>query len=180
MAAQVEIRPLDSSALCLWYDLDDLYQRAYLTYFSTWVGIFSHLQTQCLLPLEEIQCVSVELNFKWPLSLQMCVCDPDFSISLSYASLSRIAFHSGIQGKNLLISHPVLSQFCGTVAFLCCALIWSRLKIRISAGKFLEFLFFHFSFYGAVTTIDHNDRNVGKPLIYVIFANSNLPFTNSR
>lgn len=127
MAAQVEIRPLDSSALCLWYDLDDLYQRIYLTYFSTWVGSFSHLQTQCLLPLEEIQCVSAELNFKWPLSLQMCVCDPDFSISISYASFSKIASHAGIQGKNLLISHPVLSQFCATyLSVLCFDLIQAK------------------------------------------------------
>lgn len=105
-----------------WFISKDLFDL-----FFNLVGIFSHLQTQCLLPLEEIQCVSAELNFKWPLSLQMCVCDPDFSISISYASFLKIASHTGIQGKNVLISHPVLSQFCATyLSVLCFDLIQAK------------------------------------------------------
>lgn len=124
---KLKLGPLVSSALCLWYNLDDSYQRVYLTCFSTWVGIFSLTNTVLFTTWRSSIC------FCWT-EFQVIIWSanvyvwPDISISLPCSCPFKDGFSLGYPGqkqnktKNLYVSCPVLSQFY--------AILWSDLHYK--------------------------------------------------
>lgn len=124
----LKLGPPVSSALCLWYNLGDSYQRAYLTYFSIRVGIFSLKNTVLFTPWNSVCFCWTEFQvIIWSANVYVW---RDVSISTPCSCPFKDGFSLRYPGKNLVC---IMSSSKSVLSY---TLIWPTLKSWISTGNF--------------------------------------------